>query len=87
MVICMLSESKLAIICKGEGVIFESGVKDNVQFIGGRVKDPWNHIFRAMYSFAKGFKKNTHRRNQRFLRRRGCFLAKRANHGYNRGVT
>lgn len=40
MVIYMLLESKLAIICKGEGVIFESGVKDNVQFISGRVKDP-----------------------------------------------
>lgn len=26
--------------------------------------------------------KNTHRRNQRFLRKSGCFLAKRANHGY-----
>jgi hypothetical protein len=41
----MLSESKLAIICKRNGVKYESRVMDNVQFIGGRVKDPWNHFF------------------------------------------
>lgn len=36
----MLSESKLAVICKREGLQFGSGVNDNVQFIGGKVEDP-----------------------------------------------